>query len=593
MRISEKEGADGTRVRDRRCISHHANELIGRKGGIGRGIKEASAAAILVDGKDGQRRASVFVAITFGLHKLRADIATGRSAVLEEDHKLIAGVVLANLAQWNNGVDRRWRHLHVLRIERFAVRQPSQGLAGHRHAPTADALLPPKRFDRLPAISTSRIVELHIDAGQSSADNAGIMGDGPLGRLFLGTDPDLPPTAAAVLLLGHGGSIGRQCLTIQHLHLLEESRIDTLGPTLGHLEQIGQCLGNVLVRPRPVGEVIAPNGGINHERHAKDRVRCPGVRHHGMRLSEKTQRRVLDEIPLLVVDVRREHHRHLVINVLLPRGEDVVLDPQFGHAGLIGRGQIAHVVVAQMVGTGHDLGRQSHGADVLDRRGLELGLAGLEVGTQTIHTALLPGQLRQTTTQRILTPTVDKRTSLQHGRGGIDQTGGQRPTPLFLRQFHQLQQPEGRVASTPLHAEGTVGFDTGGPNHGGMTHHAVPPLEVANVGPHALERLTGRRRLPIGQRVGRLGVLTTSNEARIVVSPKHLGIVHLVPHRPDEVVVQYLVTEQRIAQLGRSDVPSADGRHGRVGQTADPVGVSHPAVDAALAELGDAAVVVG
>ena len=51
--------------------------------------------------------------------------------------------------------------------------------------------------------------------------------------------------------------------------------------------------------------------------------------------------------------------------------------------------------------------------------------------------------------------------------------------------------------------------------------------------------------------------------------------------------------QEGIAQLGRADVPSPHGGHGGVGQSPDFVGVSDPAVDAALFQLGDAAVVVG
>ena len=55
--------------------------------------------------------------------------------------------------------------------------------------------------------------------------------------------------------------------------------------------------------------------------------------------------------------LRRVHNRNLVINILLPRGEDIVLDPKLGHSGRVGRVQVLHVIVAQMVGAGNYLGR--------------------------------------------------------------------------------------------------------------------------------------------------------------------------------------------------------------------------------------------
>lgn len=45
---------------------------------------------------------------------------------------------------------------------------------------------------------------------------------------------------------------------------------------------------------------------------------------------------------------------HLVVDVLLPRGEDVALDAHLGAQGLLG-GEVEHVVVAQVVGRGDHL----------------------------------------------------------------------------------------------------------------------------------------------------------------------------------------------------------------------------------------------
>ena len=51
--------------------------------------------------------------------------------------------------------------------------------------------------------------------------------------------------------------------------------------------------------------------------------------------------------------------------------------------------QIAHVVIAQMIRTGHDAGCQTHGANVFQCGRFEFGLTGLEIRAQTIHTQLL------------------------------------------------------------------------------------------------------------------------------------------------------------------------------------------------------------
>ena len=246
-----------------------------------------------------------------------------------------------------------------------------------------------------------------------------------------------------------------------------------------------------------------------------------------------------------------------------------------------------------MVGAGHDFWCESHRPDVLDGRRLELGLSGLEVGAQTVHPALLPGQFGQTTAQRVLTPAIDERTTLQHRCRGIDETGRQGSPALLLRHLDQLEQSQCRVGPATVGAERTVGLDAGRPDDGGVTDDAVAPLEVADVGSDGFERFRGRGGLPLRQSVGCLGVLAGSDEASIVVPPKNLGIVHLLANLGDQIVIQYLMGEEGIAQPGRADVPSPDRGHGGVGQSADSVGVSDPAVSSALFELGDAAVVVG
>lgn len=35
------------------------------------------------------------------------------------------------------------------------------------------------------------------------------------------------------------------------------------------------------------GEVVAPDGGVDHEGHAEDRVHAAGVRHHGVRAAQE------------------------------------------------------------------------------------------------------------------------------------------------------------------------------------------------------------------------------------------------------------------------------------------------------------------
>lgn len=208
-------------------------------------------------------------------------------------------------------------------------------------------------------------------------------------------------------------------------------------------------------------------------------------------------------------------------------------------------GEVAAVIVAQVVVGDDGLGLDACTDQEVHDVGLDLGLATLEVIAHN-EDALALCQLEQAGHECVLWGPVDEGTAFKHGGDGIDCAGGHFGVVLLNGLHEDLG---GAMHFWVFHAEA---FGVGGPQHDDLVQ-VVLLLEVTNVLPDGIDML---HLVVARQHVISSSALVGCNEVWVVDGREWHQVLHVGRQLLLQVVLEYRSTAHGVSKIHFADIPT-------------------------------------
>ena len=311
--------------------------------------------------------------------------------------------------------------------------------------------------------------------------------------------------------------------------------------------------------PADTGHHLGENNQINDQGRGQQRVLTDVEQADGLVATHEDLGVVLVQSTLVVTDSRHVLDDDGVVGVLILLVQDVIgrhhvvdnvgLGDLLGAELLLGA-QVLAVVVAKVVVAGNG-GELDTGVDQeVNKSGLHLGLARLEVITTNESTTLF-SQLKGTRNKSVLGRAVDERSVLED-RGHSKHSGWGN---LQVTSLDGVDQVLGSVVDT--------GDDVGVPLSVGSPHdnhlvQAVLGLEVADILLDVLHVLPASL-VTLDDVIGTI-FLVGSDEVGVVDTRQRLHLGHLLADLALESGLQNLGTVHRLGQVQAADIPTANSQ---------------------------------
>jgi len=294
---------------------------------------------------------------------------------------------------------------------------------------------------------------------------------------------------------------------------------------------------------------------IENDRGGEEGVFAGVMDDEGVLATEENLRGVLIHGTLAVPDVRHVLDDDAVIRVLARAIQDrigphhVVYDVGFrdllGTEGLRG-GEIAAVVVSEMVVADNGDGLETGTNEEIDEDGLELGLTRLEVIT-TDNDVVLHGKIYKTRDKGVLGGTVDKGDTLENRGDTIEGRGGN----LGLIALNGRKEVFGAIIKTGDNLGETL--SVGGPEDNNLVD-TRGSFEAANLLTDSLDLVL----LGTLDDVISTLFLIGSNEVSIVDTGHRKQILHIRNELLLKIPVKNLSTLHGLGQVKVGDIPTAN-----------------------------------